>query len=78
MCCNSSSHNVSGGHCGCRSHTRFQPMLWSRKKQIQHVKDTISCLQDQVADLEDKLHELERESNQEMPEDRNRAASDEE
>jgi len=60
MCSNSSSQAHSGCNCGCRSQSCFQPMLWSKKKQIQYVKDSITCLQSQAEDLKDKLGELEK------------------
>lgn len=60
MCCNSSSQSNFSGNCGCRGNACCNPMLWSRKKQIQHVKNSIACLQIQLKDLEDKLDELEK------------------
>lgn len=60
MCFNSFSQSGFGGNCGCRSRSCFHHMLWSRKKQIEYVKNSIACLQGQVKDLEDKLKELEK------------------
>jgi hypothetical protein len=59
MCCNSSSQTSHSGNCGCQSKSCFAPALWSKKRQIQYVKNSIACLQSQVKDLEDKLDELE-------------------
>jgi hypothetical protein len=60
MCCKSSSQTNQGGQCGCQSESCFSAELWSKKKQIQYVKNSITCLQSQVKDLGDKLNELEK------------------
>jgi len=60
MCCNSSSQSNQGSPCGCHGKSCFGPELWSKKKKIQYVNNSIVCLQSQVKDLEDKLDELKK------------------
>lgn len=61
MYCNSSSQPSHNSNCGCQSKSCFGPMFWSKKKKIQYVRNSITCLQSQVKDLKDKLDELEKE-----------------
>ena len=61
MCdCNSTPKQTPGCSCGCQGNPCFSSTLWSKKKQIQYVKNSIDCLKSQAKDLQDKLDELEK------------------
>ncbi|MBU1343984.1 MAG: hypothetical protein KKE44_14520 [Proteobacteria bacterium] len=61
MCHKPAPHADQSCNCGCSGMSCFAPGLWSKKKQVQVVKDSIACLQSQVKDLEERLNELQQE-----------------
>ncbi len=58
MCCETKTQSDHGCSCGCGGPVSFGPALWSRKKRIRMVENSIECMQSQLKDLEELLQEL--------------------
>lgn len=56
MNCNSKqSGNQS---CGCQKNVLSNPELWSKKKKINYLENSLKCLQEHIAEIEESIKEL--------------------